>query len=344
MKHTNIKVIICLYTYNRQIKYINGIKNLRKTIKKIYLKKIQNYLLYKWFYFKYSTIYKIKFNYIKLIKYNKTIYKYKKIKEICNFFLTVKLKKKVGKKKYFNMIFYNTKKLENLNKYKINILQLNEKKFYMQHLFKLSNIIENLYNKQVEFRIINLKKLYLNSDIFSESIAIKLKNRKNSLLKVLKKALKMAKVPFFNKYLFFTYKLYGKFFSKDNTFINTDTILYKNKDILNEFLYKVLSDKNQSYSFFNINDIEKNVFNKIKHKKINGIRLEASGRLTRRLIASRSIFKFKYKGNIKNMDSSIKGLPRVLLKGHIKSNIQYTLINSKTRNGSFGLKGWVSSY
>jgi hypothetical protein len=32
-----------------------------------------------------------------------------------------------------------------------------------------------------------------------------------------------------------------------------------------------------------------------------------------------------------------------MLRGHLKSNLQYTLINSKTRNGSYGLKGWVST-
>jgi hypothetical protein len=33
-----------------------------------------------------------------------------------------------------------------------------------------------------------------------------------------------------------------------------------------------------------------------------------------------------------------------MLRGYVKSNSQYTLINSKTRNGTFGLKGWVSSH
>ena len=33
-----------------------------------------------------------------------------------------------------------------------------------------------------------------------------------------------------------------------------------------------------------------------------------------------------------------------MLRGHVKSNLQYTIINSKTRNGAFGLKGWVSSH
>ena len=31
--------------------------------------------------------------------------------------------------------------------------------------------------------------------------------------------------------------------------------------------------------------------------------------------------------------------PSTMLRGHVKSNSQYTIIDSKTRNGSFGLKG-----
>jgi hypothetical protein len=74
-----------------------------------------------------------------------------------------------------------------------------------------------------------------------------------------------------------------------------------------------------------------------------GVRLEAKGRLTRRFTASRSVFKVKWKGSIKNLDSSYKKLTSVILRGHVKSNVQYTVINSKTRNGAFGLKGWISS-
>jgi hypothetical protein len=33
-----------------------------------------------------------------------------------------------------------------------------------------------------------------------------------------------------------------------------------------------------------------------------------------------------------------------MLRGHMKSNIQHTKISSKTRNGAFGLKTWISSY
>ena len=81
------------------------------------------------------------------------------------------------------------------------------------------------------------------------------------------------------------------------------------------------------------------VLSSIKNKSITGIRIEAAGRLTRRNTAERSISKLRYKGNLKNMDSSYKGLSSVLLRGHAKSNVQYTKLKSKLRIGSFGLKG-----
>ena len=40
--------------------------------------------------------------------------------------------------------------------------------------------------------------------------------------------------------------------------------------------------------------------------------------------------------------SSINSYPSVLLRGKFKSNLEYTKLNSKTRIGSFGIKGWVS--
>jgi hypothetical protein len=74
-----------------------------------------------------------------------------------------------------------------------------------------------------------------------------------------------------------------------------------------------------------------------------GIRIEAKGRLTRRFTASRSVFKMKWKGGLKNVDSSFKGLSTIMLRGTVKSNVQYSMINSKNRNGAFGVKGWVSN-
>jgi len=81
------------------------------------------------------------------------------------------------------------------------------------------------------------------------------------------------------------------------------------------------------------------VLNSLKHKVVNGIRIEASGRLTRRIVAARSIFKLRYIGSLKNTDSSYKGFSSVILRGHFKSNLQHTKLSSKRRIGSFGIKG-----
>jgi len=73
--------------------------------------------------------------------------------------------------------------------------------------------------------------------------------------------------------------------------------------------------------------------------KLRGIRVEAKGRLTRRFTAAKSVFKVKWKGGLKNVDSSFKGLPAIMLRGDRKSNVQYSMLSSKNRNGAFGVKG-----
>jgi hypothetical protein len=149
-----------------------------------------------------------------------------------------------------------------------------------------------------------------------------------------------------------------------NLRVNYLFYIKNNKDNLNQLLFglkkssnffkrleQCKGDKYYKKSVFNINtNINTNtntnllnyILNSLKHKNMGGVRLEAKGRLTRRFTASRSVFKIKWKGSLKNIDSSYKGLSSVMLRGHIKSNVQYSIINSKTRNGAFGLKGWIS--
>jgi len=88
--------------------------------------------------------------------------------------------------------------------------------------------------------------------------------------------------------------------------------------------------------------IKKIILNYIKYKRVSGIRIETSGRLTRRYTASRSQHKVRYKGNLENTYSSIKGYPSVVLRGSLKPNLQYTKLYSKSRIGSFGIKSWIS--
>jgi len=89
--------------------------------------------------------------------------------------------------------------------------------------------------------------------------------------------------------------------------------------------------------------LENYVLRSLKHLNLRGIRVEAKGRLTRRFTASRSVLKRKWKGGLKNVDSSFRGLSTIMLRGIVKSNLQYSTISSKNRNGAYGVKGWVSS-
>jgi len=107
------------------------------------------------------------------------------------------------------------------------------------------------------------------------------------------------------------------------------------KDVLNNILF----EQYPLNFFINKNLKKKAVLDLIKYKEITGIRLEAKGRLTRRYTASRSKYKARYKGNLKNTDSSLNNLPSLILRGNTRSNLQYTKLKSKSRIGSFGIKG-----
>jgi hypothetical protein len=73
-------------------------------------------------------------------------------------------------------------------------LLINDTKFETSVLSKLTYLVSNIYNKDVEFNIVNLKKLHLNSDIFTEAVSIKLKNRNNKVYRVLKSSLSKVKL------------------------------------------------------------------------------------------------------------------------------------------------------
>ena len=59
----------------------------------------------------------------------------------------------------------------------------------------LNNTISKMYNKNIEFNFVNLKYMYLNSDILNYAVAVKLRNRRNRLLFVLKRVLNMVQIP-----------------------------------------------------------------------------------------------------------------------------------------------------
>jgi hypothetical protein len=295
-KHTNNKVVITLYLFNRQ-KF-----NIDKKIRKSFYKAWSNQdILYKrWFLLQAKALQSIKkWNKKKFILIdimesyikNKEVLDYKDISKYIILFYKKLLKKSLDK--YF------------LHKYYQQHIFINKSKFNYNYLQYLKKYLEKIYNKNVEFNLVNLRRFYLNSDILSESITLKIRKNRRKLLKFLNTLKRKVKVR------------------------NKKNIYYK--PILNK-----LNNVEKKY-------LEGVILRDIKYKHVTGFRLETSGRLTRRYTASRSISKLRYKGNLLNIDSSYRGLSSVLLKGDLKSNIQYTKLKSKTRIGSFGIKGWISS-
>ena len=84
------------------------------------------------------------------------------------------------------------------------------------------------------------------------------------------------------------------------------------------------------------------VFNSIKYKNMAGIRMEVKGRLTKRYRADRSVYKLRWKGGLKNIDSSFKGLSVRKNRGHLNPNVGYSIFASKRRIGAFAVKGWMA--
>jgi hypothetical protein len=269
--------------------------------------------------------------YTRIIKYNYARVLKNKIVKINKLFDLIKLKgirslSKVTSIKYLfknvlnmksnvlNMdILYNFtinfyKRFINKSLYKLKLylyykelLYINESKFNFTYLQYLKKYLEKVYNKNVEFNFVNLRHFYLNSDILVESIALRIKRDRRKLHKKLKIFTKNVK-------LYENINLYKKFNIINNRYID--------KIFLNKFIFK-----------------------NVKYKYITGFRLRIYGRLVNRFTASKSITILYNKGHLLNIDSSYKGLSSSILKGNLKSNMQHTIVNSRTRVGSFGIRG-----
>ena len=236
------------------------------------------------------------------------------------------------------------------------LLMINTVKFKTPFVSKLLNFLKNIYKKNVELNIVNLNKMHLNSDIYTQLVSLKLKNRDNKLFRVLRWSLNKVNLPNVsriaerkntsNRDEYLVNKIRNTYINtmfNNNNNIKTDPL---NKLLLGFFssIYNLeINIKKRSSTIKRSISLYKYIIKSLKHLKLAGIRVEAKGRLTRRFTASRSVFKMKWKGGLKNVDSSFKGLSAIMLRGDRKSNVQYSLINSKNRNGAYGVKGWVSS-
>lgn len=319
LKHTSSKVVITVYVYNRQIIYY--LRRLERiNVKNLNLQKTKKKALYV-----ISRVYKQKKKLLKTLNRNNNIFKnYENM--YLKFFFSKCLRRDIT-------FFY----------YK-QIISLNQSKFEKTYLSPLTGLIQKIYNKKIEFNLVNLKHLYLNSSLFSETLLAKIKNKKNRVIKVLKASIRMFQQASLNNIDIFN-DMYNRKKKLQNLKVN---YLGLENEIKSHEINKITQEvyKKKFLDEDNLEQTEsttKSVFNYIKNKSVTGIRIEAAGRLTRRNTAERSIYKLRYKGNLKNMDSSFKGLSSVLFRGHAKSNVQYTKLKSRRRIGSFGLKGWVSS-
>ena len=74
-----------------------------------------------------------------------------------------------------------------MRKFKIynKLISFNKQKYKYSFLYKFIPLIENLYRKKVVFNIVNLKKLHNSTDIYTQIISLKLRNRNNKLYRVL---------------------------------------------------------------------------------------------------------------------------------------------------------------
>jgi hypothetical protein len=142
--------------------------------------------------------------------------------------------------------------------------------------------------------------MHLNSDILTQAIVLKLKNKKNKFFKIFRSSLNKVKIPNVDR---LNEKIDQS--NKKNYFINNIRNVYINNmfdnrtskvDSLNNLLSNYFSSGN-NLEIEDLYNIKRNislrdyVLRYLKHFRLGGIRLEAKGRLSKRFTASRSVFK-----------------------------------------------------
>ena len=332
IKHTNNKAIITLFTVNRE----------KKILKKKYLKinkKVSKNLIKRYFLLYKNNITRI----YDILNKQKNEYAFISDKISKRKFISYKLEylnkfielKNLYLKKVWSVIItkYWKTYLRLLRKYDL-MYSLNQYKFNKQVLLPiLSNILNKIIGKKIEYNIINLKSIAYNTDLFTNALSLKLKKSRMNYIKSMFSILNRAYLPKINTI-------------KERTLAtNVDLFLDKYKDLKvisnlstssNNNLDKLLGNSS------NTKEVHNTIYNSIGYKNMGGIRLEVKGRLTKRYRADRSIYSLKWKGGLKNVDSSFKRLSSVLFRGNSKSNVSYSLSNSKRRIGAFAVKGWIS--
>lgn len=283
---------------------------------------------------------------------------------------TSRIKAKAQAYNWIKFLLYE--EFQAFRNYKFKLL-LNKYKLQDKLLVRLSGIISKIYNKQIEYNIVNLKNIVYNSDLFTQISTKKIQKRNANISKIIQFMFNKAKFPRENRIqersrviksanLDLIRNKYGTLTVKDIlsienlslSLLTTSCTRPKGSEEpevmgnggffmgLDKLLNKFYTDIKEEE--INVQpDMNKIVFNSIKYKNMAGIRMEVKGRLTPRYRADRSVYKVKWKGGLKNIDSSFKGLSVRKNRGHLNPNVGYSIFTSKRRVGAFAVKGWISA-
>lgn len=368
LKHSNDNITINIYVYNRISTLFYNRFN--KLIKLIILREIKfkrakpkapksliKYLKYfklKRYHYNFLKFYKLNFiknnsnpYYVLIKKSYRHIYKLsgleniisenaEKYKNNVSYIKMIRFKYKLERrkirilyklKKHFRKTFALEIEYEAINK-----LMLNTHKLYNKYLKKITVFMEKVYRKDIKFNIIGLKTYNLDSNIFSQIVTSKIKKKRNKPLRVITTSVRKTKIHSLKKNML--RRLYVELINKQNYIISNNV---KNINTSKNYITNALFKK------FYKKKIKHSVLYSIKNKAIVGVRVEVSGRITRRLIAQRARQKIRYKGTLRNIDSSYRGYPSVMLKGYEKRTLQYAQFSSKRRIGAYGLKLWINT-
>ena len=370
IKHTNNKAIITLYVLNTKKKmlYKKYLKSKRifESLKFYILKIQKNFLKNNISVLKDRLIKSFLGNKFILLKTKVVGFKLELLSKIINY-SNLSFNRHI--KKIFNKFKFVRKIIvlrRYIYEYKINTFKFEEIYF----LPRLNNLLVKILNKKIEFNIVNLKSLVFNTDIFTKALALKLGKKRFNVMRGINSIINRARLPKVNtikeraslnitKDINLVHNKYKDSHLLSNLNSNEDFFMFlKNMfNIDNKYLRShtlkltSIGSTNPSYTLIGINNsnverkrvIRRSIFDSIKHKNMGGIRLEIKGRLTRRNRADRAVYKLKWKGGLKNIESSFNKLSSVLYRGHFKPNVTYSVINSKRRVGAFAVKGWMSS-
>lgn len=346
IKYTNNNAKITLYTINKEKKALR--RRYYKLTKRLTHKLFRNYaylqkklvhMMNSFIHEKFETYYDFIFvsKFLKKSTHLKTKMKYLRV--LTKLSQTARRKmwnKLIEKQSYKYYVF--------LRKYTL-LYSLNQWKFNKQKLLsKLTYLLEKILGRKINYNIINLKSITYHPDILTDILALKIRKDRGSPRRRMNNILHKARIAKENII---------KERSTVQNWDKIDTYRDKNRDLkvvslieTNSFpkMLTNIKTKRISASYKNKKkNIYNSIFNSIGYKNLSGIKLKVSGRLTKRYRADRSIQALKWKGVLKNIDSSFKKLSAVSFRGNTNSNVSYSWTKSKRRIGSFAVKGWIGA-